>query len=202
MFLIVAASCLLTRWGIAYGLRVTEHKWLMFGTHVRIDSLMFGVFLGYLWHFRDLCKRTSCVPTWLLLTCGCILLLPAFLFDHEHYVIMKVIGFTLLYLGSGALLLAFLRVSSPNSGALAALAVLGGASYSIYLWHMPVNWWLWPWFSGWFGVSHTTHFWLYLVFYVTLSLAVGFWLNKAVELPSIRLRERLFPSNLAPGLKN
>lgn len=202
LFLIVAASCLLIRWGLAYGLHVTDHKWLMFGTHVRIDSLMFGVFLGYLWHFRDLRKRTSYIPTWLLITCGCILLLPAFLFDHEHYLIMKVVGFTLLYVGSGALLLAFLRVPMSNSGALAALAVLGGASYSIYLWHMPVNWWLWPWFSGWVGISHTTHFGLYLLFYVTLSLAVGFWLNKAVELPSIRLRERLFPSNLAPGLKN
>jgi peptidoglycan/LPS O-acetylase OafA/YrhL len=196
LFLLVAVVCLLMRGGFAYILHLRDHKWLLFGTHARVDSLMFGVLLGYLWHFRGLKDRTSHVPTWFLLLCGTVLLAPAFLFDHEEHVLMKVVGFTLLYVGSGALLLAFLRIPSSNNSVLAACASLGGASYSIYLWHMPVNWWLWRWFSGWVGISHMTHFELYVVFYVVLSLAIGLWLNKLVEVPSLKIRERLFPSTV------
>jgi len=201
MFLMVAVFCLLARAGFAYVLQMTEHKWLTFGTHARVDSLMFGVLLGYLWHFRGLKERTSRIPAWFLLLCGAGLVAPAFIFDHERYIVMKVVGFTVLYVGSGVLLLAFLRIPSSENSALAACAVLGAASYSIYLWHMPVNWWLWAWFSEWCGITHVTHFGIYLIFYIAVSLALGLWLNKLVEVPSLKIRERLFPSSLGDRSK-
>ena len=57
---------------------------------------------------------------------------------------MYTFGFTLFYLGGGALLVAGLAMDLPNSKIIRFSAYLGSHSYSIYLWHFAVSIWLVP----------------------------------------------------------
>ncbi len=168
-------------------------KWLYFGSHIRLDSLMFGVLLGYLWHFHSLRSRIAKVPTVLLFVGGAALFAPAFVFEVETHRSMSVIGYTIFYVASGFLVLAAVRLESGSSQLIMFLAALGGASYSIYLWHMAVNRWLWPWMRDGLLLTLDRHYAIYTVVFIVGSIGAGFWLNRLVEKPSLRIREVLFP---------
>jgi peptidoglycan/LPS O-acetylase OafA/YrhL len=168
-------------------------KWLYFGSHIRLDSLMFGVLLGYLWHFHGLKSRISRVPSVVLLAVGVALFAPAFMFEVETHRPMSVAGYSLFYVASGFLVLAAVRLESGSGKLIMFLAALGGASYSIYLWHMAVNRWLWPWMRDTLSLSLGGHYYLYMFVFIMGSIGLGFWLNRLVEKPSLRLREALFP---------
>lgn len=198
----VFVVCLLLRGVFAFVLEWTDHKWLTFGTHARGDALMIGVFLGYLWHFRNLREWAERIPVWGFMLVGAILVWPAFVFEKEDHTIMKVFGYSVLCVGSAFIVLGFVRLESSRAAVVSALAVLGGASYSIYLWHMPVNWWLWPALCQWTGVSHETHWHLYITFYVVCSLLLGLVISNSLEKPSLALRDKLFPPRAKVGLRS
>lgn len=168
-------------------------KWLYFGSHIRLDSLMFGVLLGYLWHFHGLKSRIAKVPSALLLVGGVALFAPAFVFEVETHRPMSVIGYSIFYVASGFLVLAAVRLESGSSKLIMFFAALGGASYSIYLWHMAVNRWIWPLLSDGMSLSLGGHYYLYMAVFIAGSIGLGFWLNRLVEKPSLRIREALFP---------
>jgi peptidoglycan/LPS O-acetylase OafA/YrhL len=71
------------------------------------------------------------------------------------------------------------------------LASLGAASYSIYLWHITVNY---------LGTSAVRRilgfddFRIYFATYILGSLCFGWAMNLLLEVPMLRLREKLFPS--------
>ena len=88
-------------------------------------------------------------------------------------------GFTLFYLGSGAILLAMVKGVPPNR-ATEALATIGTFSYSIYLFHAAVGAWL---------VPQAT--WLHVICYFVFSVAIGAWISKFIEIPMLKLRETL-----------
>lgn len=190
LFLLVAAGCL--------GLRLLAHRLspdhpyeILFQTHTRIDSLFFGVCLAYFHHYRDLSGAISRVPTVVLLGAGLSLLLPAFIFTLETHAWIPIFGVILFYLGSGFLVLAAIRLPKTDNRYLALLGVCGAASYSIYLWHVPVNSW---------GINvmrsqtGSQSFTIYMVAYIVGSCAVGYAMNRIVEWPTLRLRDRYFPS--------
>lgn len=63
---ILGVSCLLQRFYLAYTLPHVPEWWqsILLPTHLRIDSLFFGVLLGYFHHFRELELRQILAKGW------------------------------------------------------------------------------------------------------------------------------------------
>lgn len=162
----------------------------LFSTHLRIDSLFFGVFLSYLWHFRGLKEKSQKIPAALLVSVGLLLISPAFIFDVFKVYWLSVYGVALFYLGSGTLLLAAVRIERSNNPFLNLVGHLGASSYSIYLWHVPVYSWGWNFMRIAFK---TDNYALYFIFYIFGSLFFGWLMNKLIEWPVLKARNRFFP---------
>ncbi len=197
LFFVVAAACL--------GMRCANH-WMcseyslatsLFPSHLRIDSLFFGVLVAYAWHYHNLEQRISSTPTWLLVAIGASLMSPAFVWSVDEHRWIAIYGVILLYLGSGCILLAALRVRRTDSLIVRGLQSLGAASYSIYLWHMPVNAFAFPAIYAWTGFSQ---FEVYLASYLIGSLVFGWMMHRLVEAPVLVLRDRIFPSGRPEGM--
>ncbi len=190
-FMVVALSCLTLRLLNLAMFAEYSHFTYLAGTHIRIDSLFFGVLLSYLYHFRELEKRLNSVHTGLLVGVGIVLLMPPFLFTLETNKWLSVVGVIPLYLGSGCVLLAALRLPSSQNFTLNALAGLGAASYSVYLWHLPVGEWGFTFLAR---VAGLDSFEFYFVNYLVGSFLIGWLFSQAIEYPSLQLRNFLFPA--------
>ena len=191
VFAVVAACCLLLRVALlASGVPYSERAYL-YPTHLRIDSLMYGVFIAYLWHFGDLAERIRVVPSALLVGLGALLLAPAFCCELEGNRLLTVFGVVSFYLGSGSLLLAAVRLRESKHRLLRLGGEFGSASYSIYLWHMPIALWVCPYVMHRLGIGRYD---FYLMVYLGLTFICGWLMNKLVEWPVLRMREALFPN--------
>ena len=193
LFFFVAIFCLLARYATSLILPDHPTRLHVLATHVRIDSLMFGVFISYLYYFRskvfnDLTKRYRLSLTLV----GLGLLSIAFTSRLEDSMAMAVVGLTLLYLGAGLLLVGFSKYNLPENGFVKFFGFLGSHSYSVYLWHMPVNIWGYMLLRKAFGSE--VNWYIYAVTYFLGSWIIGILLAKIVELPVLRLRDRRFPS--------
>lgn len=167
----------------------------LFPTHLRLDGLAFGVLLSYLFHFhRPWLDRAAGGRTALLAAAGLVMLLPAFIFQHDVTPAIRGEGVTAFYVGSGFLVLALVLHPPAASAPVRAAAYLGRHSYSIYLWHMTVIVNVWR-FAGEPGVTTPLRF----AAMVALSLGVGVAAAKLVELPFLGLRDRLFPAGERPA---
>jgi len=185
---------------VVLALRIATHILLPFQhhthhwpTHLRIDSLLFGVSLAYLEHLKP--ARFAALLRWRVpLVCvGALGLIPPLFWPADHPFVHTV-GYTLLYLGYGTLLI-FALGQPPGRFAwsrtvLQWVAALGAYSYSIYLWHVPFSGWIMPTVErivpGPFLVT-------VLIYCVGAGLA-GVVLARLIEFPVLRLRDRLFPS--------
>ena len=193
IFALLAVGCLALRARTAVRVPVFDDAVHVFPTHLRMDALFFGVFLAWLFHRRQLTERLARVPTWALVVVGCLLLSPAFLVEMRRAPWMWVYGLSMLSLGSGALLLAGIRLQSSQRGWMNALGSAGAASYSIYLWHILVN------------AEARRHIlaaggsWLtYAVVYVVGGVIWGMLLHRGIEWPTLRLRDRLMTGHTNP----
>lgn len=190
-FVVIAITCLAFRVLNLFIHSEFSYRAFYFGTHFRIDSLMFGVLLSYLYSFKNFEKRTAHLPTPMLVAIGTLLLAPAFVYEIEKWKWISVFGVMMFYVGSGLLLMVALRLKTSDSVLLKPLAALGAASYSIYLWHMPVSTW------GYTVISQLTgceNYLLYLLNAVVGSCLVGWILNQMIEAPVLKLRDRVCPS--------
>ena len=181
-------------------------------THLRIDSLLFGVCLAYFHHFHR--EKFASVITknrlWILLF-SLAALAPALIFPVSS-AFMSTIGFSLLYLGFGGVLLLALyptdsSVVSPLRRLFGAagnlLARIGTYSYSIYLWHLvAASLGLSLFRRGYARASVILPSGLMspqpppliaFAAYVAGSVAAGIMLAKLVEMPVLKLRDRYFP---------
>jgi len=178
-----------------------------FPTHLRLDAIAWGVLLGYWYHFRraqllSFLERHRA----LIAVVSAVLIAPPFIWKLGESRFLATAGLTFLDWGfAGILLLSLtqpLRVSPGLHRLLGAslgrgLAALGFDSYSIYLWHMPVMSWLMESLRrhGVFAFGPATLAWaLDLAVYVGVSIALGIVMARAVEGPSLKLRDRLLPS--------
>jgi len=183
------------------------HKTHLFPTHLRIDSLLFGVMLAYYHHFRH-----DAFKAWVKGNAGTIALVctPMAVLGLVFWLgsfFMHTLGLTFLYLGFGGLLLVSIYCfdeKDVRARRLAvAMATVGYYSYSIYLWHVPVSDWttsLLGILRGQPGVSPAALMIIGLVVYVGGALAAGIGMAKLIEIPCLRLRDRIFPSR-SGGLK-
>jgi peptidoglycan/LPS O-acetylase OafA/YrhL len=194
LFFWVAGGCLVAR--VITNLLIPLYTpatrfWFQSVTHVRMDSIFFGVLISYYWHncwdesFKDrlLSKR------WLFAVAGVVLLLPG-MFITEPWA--RVVGFNCIYVGAGYLLLSLLSLDrSPANACVRLMAWLGKHSYSVYLWHMMAGFWLLP-----YIVLHSRNMAAWtanLLIYITLCWVVGVVMSELVEAPVLRVRDRFFP---------
>lgn len=158
-------------------------------THLRIDSLLAGVYVSHVYHFGDL-KRIYLKYKYLLIVLALIPLL--FIFDEPLYSYwIQTVGLTMLYISFSALLILFLYGRIPE---IPIIQTIGYYSYGIYLFHMYVLKFI-------VGEYYTYHkddpfqwqiipkFGLYLI----LCLLLGIGASMLIEQPCLRLRDRLVP---------
>lgn len=173
-------------------------------THLRIDSLLFGVMIAWNYYFNR---------AWLmgfvqrfrrqLFVLSVLCLAPLFLFDTDTFY-MRTAGLTFLYLGFGSLLCLFLYSESFNRKfervlpkfVYSLVAKTGIYSYAIYLIHIQV-------LNVMKRLTESLHISLnnqvLFVFYFAGSILAGVILYSVIELPFLKLRERFFPKNKASG---
>jgi peptidoglycan/LPS O-acetylase OafA/YrhL len=175
---VLIALCLAMRAAVGPGATTRQ---VIDPTHLRIDALFAGVTLGWFYHFKRESFRSAARKIYLL-PVGIVLSSSAFFVDQSSFWIYTV-GLTANLLGFACVVM--WAVEHPMLGKLKPIAMIGTFSYSIYLWHWP----LWQIVEGSFGVTRTG-FWAY----VFASTAAGMMMAKAVEVPSLRFRDRLLPT--------
>lgn len=194
---LILCSRLLTAWlGPIFSFRAH-----LAPTAARLDSLAFGALLAYGYLLADrvwIARGRRFGPA--LVLAGCIGLLPAFVWGLDDHRAVSAVGFSVFYLAGGALVWAAVCLERPLSACLRPLARLGRHSYSIYLWHIPVQHWLMPPLAERLGLP--AHHGAMTLLYVLVSLAGGVLMARAIEIPVLRLRDRWWPSRsgaIVPG---
>jgi len=192
LFFSIAAVCLLFRFITAayvpfsYEVNIEQ-------THLRIDSLFFGVYLSYLWNLRGLAESEFLKNNKTLIgLSGIACFLPVFVFELNDTAWMFTIGLTMLYLGGGFLMLALLKSDFKGNVILHRVADIGKYSYSIYLWNLPVHFWLMKYTN-----LAAENWFLYAFLYWSGTFILGIGTAKLVEYPVLRLRDKIMPSQVS-----
>jgi peptidoglycan/LPS O-acetylase OafA/YrhL len=161
-------------------------------THTRLDSMLFGVLLAWISFFdRPLFDR--------FLNAKYALAIFAFgaavfaVLIPKNSPVMLSVGFTILYLGSGAFILLVLGHSGKVKQwrIFRFVAWIGLYSYSIYLWHLsvrePVQKLLSRAHLG--GVS----WWLAPITESIAAVLISVVISRMVEWPILKMRDRIMP---------
>jgi peptidoglycan/LPS O-acetylase OafA/YrhL len=204
IFLIVAALCLAARLVSNQIFPLSQVRSLFFCTHIRVDSLLFGVMLSYFWHFTFTAKHHDFFHRWryVMLLAGGGLLAPMFFVEPlgVNGMWVRVYGFVLCYLAGGMWLIAFMNIFQRTQSTSARfLGFLGANSYSVYLWHeMGI-------FIGGCLISAHSKNAVGWVGYGLISLVavwvIGLVAAQIIENPVLKLRDYWFPSLTSKQLK-
>ena len=191
VFAVIAIFALACRFAVGWKQDGTIDPWtIQFPTHLRIDGLMFGVLLCYYQRFRPnvFGRIVSWRGGWIVIaaTVGLLSTVPL---ESRH---MHTWGFTVIYLGAGLLVAKAVTSEGPRPVRVVSsvLARIGLYSYSIYLWHM---------FFVWRVLGVLLHFqvlspvWLYWCSIIG-PILFGIAAAKAIEIPVLRFRDRVFPT--------
>jgi len=138
----VAILCLGLRVWNAALFPVYDHRLHYELSHLRIDSLLFGVFLSYLHNFHSglLAKLMGAPWRRPLSFLSIVALAPTLLLASNDWFVYTY-GFTSIYVGFGIVLL--LSIYKEKAGAkpgvaARAIGAMGVYSYTVYLWHVPM----------------------------------------------------------------
>ena len=183
---------------------------LLFPTHLRIDALFFGVMIAYVYHFHESLIGRLAGHRGLLAATGLALIAPMAMVPDDHSVFVGSIGFAMLYVGYGCMLVAIVAAPLDDGwagrllgGAPAkVLAFVGMFSYPIYLWHIDVaialNRVLTRWVA--LGPEATALRWACgMSAFLVLSVVLGVLMGHLVERPALAMRDRLFPPRRSHG---
>jgi peptidoglycan/LPS O-acetylase OafA/YrhL len=186
---------------VVLGLRVllaliTDLKWTNFyyTSHLRIDSLSFGVLINYVYHYqRALFLRVG--QWWPAFLAAVPLIVVAYVFPLDRSPVSYTIGFVIFYLMFGGLVIAArMHPNFGSSGVQRLLSWMGIYSYTIYLAHSVI--YELPGISSLrsMAVSRLGSAGDQLLF-LGLSIVAGVLISHAIERPFLRLRAKWFPAN-------
>jgi peptidoglycan/LPS O-acetylase OafA/YrhL len=164
---------------------------------MRFDSLLFGVLLSYFHHHYP--KHTSeLVRVWRWPIVAYLLLVVAtWVVVPRSHPLMSTIGLSALTLAFGGLTL--LAVTSdirpwvPLASLYRGCCRLGEYSYSIYLWHYPIQYVTGPAVRR-ILCTESAPPGLCYALYACGSVVVGIIMARLVEIPVLHLRDHWFPS--------
>jgi peptidoglycan/LPS O-acetylase OafA/YrhL len=178
-----------------------------FATHLRIDSLFFGVLLacGYQLAPHRLAFVSAHRRKIVWAALALLLAYPALVRWNPSTPTTGAVGFIVLYVAYGGLLLTMVCTGpAPAHAPVPAtwvggrggrtLAFIGYFSYPIYLWHVDATHLVAPLSKLGTGVSLELRWVVSFALYVCVATAAGVLFASLVDKPSLRVRERLFPS--------
>ena len=158
-------------------------------THFRIDSLFFGSFLSYLHVFRvDKFQKIQLIFKKLWPMASFIALLLPWWFPLTKSILMQTIGFTILAICSGVILVGLLDITW-HLKTWKNFAFVGSCSYPIYLFHMPCKFWPKAIIQKAFGITISPPFDI-LVFFFS-ALVLGILISCIFEQPLLKIRNRI-----------
>ena len=171
-------------------------------THLRIDSLLAGVFISYLFYFRlEYLKKIFEKYKILFFVIIILGLVWTPFMNPINSFFVKTIGFTLLYVSFGLILVFFLINQNINAKlnlvltapVVNTISKIGTYSYSIYIIHGFVNYSF---------AEILTRYELYNNYYLNfiittiLSVVVGMLMNNLAERYFLNLRDKYFPNRI------
>lgn len=176
----------------------------LFATHLRFDGLLIGSLVAYFAHFAP--ERLQWTRRYPLasMVAGLALAAPVLVLTPDHGPLTAGPGLTVMYAGFALAMLGVLGLEQGRqwerqmlaAAPVRGIARVGFFSYGIYLWHLdlarvPLH------KAGellaqtglpgellWVGVTTA---------YVALAVIMGALMSRAIEIPFLALRERLFP---------
>lgn len=162
-------------------------------THLRMDSLMFGVLLSYFYHWHPHKLKTLVRRFELPILITSFALLVPLVFYGFNSAYFSTIGYSVNYLAFGGILLVAVVRSEDfeKSRILRGIAVVGADTYSIYLWHMFAKRAL---SFARKNAGVPIPYPLELVAFIALSVIIGVGMARLVERPVLRLRDSIVPS--------
>jgi peptidoglycan/LPS O-acetylase OafA/YrhL len=155
-------------------------------SHIRFDSLFFGVLLNHMYRRKKLTKWKS--PVGVLLALAGVSLSFLFSMDDSRYTRID----TVVLPAINPVCFGYLMIRMlPVRGAwMKPFAYIGKYSYPIYLFHGSVNDFAHRFFTGWeYGLA-----------YFSISLIIGIFISKILEYPLLALRDKWFPGTAPVGL--
>lgn len=200
MIPILAGCCILVLCGriaSVYLLHGGDPQWK---THARIDSLLFGVLLSWMF-YTNRPRFDRWIAYRLPIALAALAGFAFALYKGRHSPVMWSFGYTFIYLAMGALLLLGYGYEGKliRSMLYRLIAAIGVYSYGIYLWHLSVRD---PLSKICAHVPASGRWGALLLSQYLAAIMLGIITTKAVEFPMLRLRDRLFPrgpANLPPA---
>ncbi len=166
-----------------------------FPTHFRIDALMYGVLIAYLYRYKR--KYIDYVVEYkymslLLIAVGLSLPFIWNIDDYPQSMYIFSIGLTMLSISFSLIIILILQIPFnirfTNNFIFKSIVKIGFYSYSIYLWHFLIRDFLvlnFKWNSLLIQIS----------IYLFLSVFVGIFLGKIIEIPFLKIRDKYFPKH-------
>jgi peptidoglycan/LPS O-acetylase OafA/YrhL len=169
-------------------------------THLRIDSLLGGVLVSFLYHFRlESTTKMFNKYKWILLFVALLGLSWTPFIEPVPSLFVKRFGFTILYISFGIILLFFALTDDINKKlnsiftplAVDVVSKIGFCSYSIYIIHTIVNI-----CNSEVLLRFNIPYNRYLTFLITslISIMLGMIITYKVESYFLKVRNKYFPS--------
>ncbi len=156
-------------------------------THLRIDALFMGALLACAHHrYGDRFEAVFRSKAVILTIASALLLLPSAYFGFANYWTFS-LGLTAEQLAFCLIIMLMLVNTKPHGLWAAVLSTIGFYSYSIYVWHAPIE-------KLCYAIRLPTNlFLLQVAAYCVGSVLGGMTFAKLIETPFLKLRDKHFP---------
>ncbi len=172
-------------------------------THLRIDSLLAGVFVAYLYYFKQnwLTNFFNSYKKWFKFIIIPLLIFTPFI-DFEESFFVRTIGFTMLYFAFSLVLIYFLLDADINKkinflfskNIVSIISKIGFSSYSIYLIHGFVGILISLFFN--YVLQLQINLILLFIINVVASVLAGMFITNYVEKYFLRIRDKYYPNRI------